>query len=162
MKASNSHNKPNQIQSSLFNQRMKRKLNWWLRLVGLCWRGEALAAQAHNPSISFHSTFWWRAAGQQKLKKRMDLPRSGGRCLVPRSLTPFHWRPQRKTKFSSAACRSIPSTHLLSLAAHPSISFISFNQFTFWFVNWWRNERLWAHYTATDLRQQIKNYSTIS
>ena len=47
-------------------------------------------------------------------------------------------------------------------AAHPSISFISFNQFTFWFVNWWRNERLWAHYTATDLRQQIKNYSTIS
>ena len=60
------------------------------------------------------------------------------------------------------ACRSISSTHLLSLAAHPSISFISFNQFTFWFVNWWRNERLWAHYTATDLRQQIKNYSTIS
>ena len=52
--------------------------------------------------------------------------------------------------------------HSLSLAAHPSISFISFNQFTFWFVNWWRNERLWAHYTATDLRQQIKNYSTIS
>ena len=99
---------------------------------------------------------------QRKVGWVVGLPRSGGRCLVPRSLTPFHWRPQRKTKFSSAACRSIPSTHLLSLAAHPSISFISFNQFTFWFVNWWRNERLWAHYTATDLRQQIKNYSTIS
>ena len=28
-------------------------------------------------SISFHSTFWWRAAGQQKLKKRMDLPPCG-------------------------------------------------------------------------------------
>ena len=81
------------------------------------------------------------------------------------------WFPARWLHFTAAkliapaaqlACRSIPSTHLLSLAAHPSISFISFNQFTFWFVNWWRNERLWAHYTATDLRQQIKNYSTIS
>ena len=97
----------------------------------------------------------------------VGLPRSVS-SLGPRSLIPFHCRisfihEQINLFIHSTNCfHSISSTHLLSLAAHPSISFISFNQFTFWFVNWWRNERLWAHYTATDLRQQIKNYSTIS
>ena len=52
-------------------------------------------------------------------------------------------------------------THKLTGPPIQSHSFHSINC-SFDFSNWWWNERLWAHYTATDLRQQIKNYSTIS
>ena len=31
---------------------IEKEVDWWLRLVGLCWRGEALAAQAQPNPIS--------------------------------------------------------------------------------------------------------------
>ena len=63
--------------------------------------------------------------------------------------------------FTTRSLRFIHFTHKLSGPPIQSHSFHSINC-SFDFSNWWWNERLWAHYTATDLRQQIKNYSTIS
>ena len=86
-------------------------------------------------STSIFSLFLMARSGPTKERLIELTYRAVADGLVPRSLTPFHCR----MNFTSAtSCvrfihcfHSISSTHLLSLAAHPSISFISFNQFTF-------------------------------
>ena len=113
-------------------------------------------------------SFWWRFSGPTKERLSwVGLPPRFG--LVGAAFHSFHSIVIHKFKFFIPfqtlnlfiSFHFIHFTHKLSGPPIQSHSFHSINC-SFDFSNWWWNERLWAHYTATDLRQQIKNYSTIS
>jgi hypothetical protein len=83
---------------------------------------------------------------------------------MPRLLNWFHEIQLNWISFINFTTRSLRFIHFTHKLSGPPIQSHSFHSIncSFDFSNWWWNERLWAHYTATDLRQQIKNYSTIS